>query len=56
MTGRLVLYSDPAPSDDWQIGFVFRPPRGAWHVGFIFRLCPNRDWQIGFIVRPRPEG
>ena len=29
MTGRLVLYADPDPGDDWQIGFIFRPfPEG----------------------------
>ena len=25
MTGRLALYSDPAPRDDWQMGFILTP-------------------------------
>ena len=43
MTDRLALYSDPAPLDDWQIGFIFTPR-------------PRDDWQMGFIFIPSAEG
>ena len=72
MTGRWVLYSDPAPGDDWHIGYIFGPRPEGLLTGWLYIQNPARGmtgrwvlysdpapgdgWHIGFIFRPRPEG